>query len=127
MTIFEDPIFNRLHTLCSYGTKPKYCMLRDYYLAMLRVSWRLEDILKDAGFKPPVIGPDPIETDKELRSLLEGDPDGNPSRIFPTAGLTADRTRLKDGHASATRLRDTLSKVVVQLDADIKELKQKIG
>ena len=61
----------------------------------------------------------------DIQLLLEGDPDGNPARIIPTAAFSIDRQRLATGLECARALRRGLISVLSDLDKNITELQAK--
>ncbi len=127
MNYLEERYVNRLLLSCTLRKDHKSCKTLDLYLAVARLVARLENELEEFKFKPP-LGPDPApELSEDLKFLLDGDPDGNPSRIFPTADFSSDRERFRSGLESAGRLREALTKVVSALDENINELEREVG
>lgn len=137
-TYYEEILIGRLMNRCALRGDEKACAVLDVYLAIGRIIARLkttvdfEKELKEVGFSPP-IGPEPpaplgSDLGKDLSEFYvsDGDPDGAPARILPTAGLTNNPRRLQAGLKSAKLLRKGLLGVIETLDKDIVELEQKV-
>jgi hypothetical protein len=138
LTLADSKVVNGLLFNCALRRNEKACAVMDSYLALMRIAHHLEVVvdldeqLEDVGFHPPV-GPEPpapidVVLRKELGIFLaaDGDPDGAPARIFPTAGLSNNPGRLKAGLKSAILLRKGLLDVAAVIERDIAELERRV-
>jgi hypothetical protein len=138
LTLADSQLVNGLLFNCALRSDEKACAVMDSYLALMRIAHHLEVVvdldeqLEDLGFSPPV-GPEPpapidgvLIKDLGLFLDADGDPDGAPARIFPTAGLSNNPGRLKAGLKSAILLRKGLLNVAALIEKDIAELERKV-
>jgi hypothetical protein len=126
MNILVERDVNTLIFECALRRNHKACSILEFYVAQARIHSRLETAF-GLEVRPPVLGPDPApEKSKIVKWLMDGDPDGSPARIYPTADFTSDPKRLRLGLESAVQLRATILEVVSALEGDIKELELKL-
>jgi hypothetical protein len=117
----------RLLNRCYLRKDNNACKLLQLNVAIGRIIARLEKQLEDLGFKFPPPRDAPVGVSEDIQASLDGDPDGSPMRIMPTAGLTSNQQTLRDGLESALKLKNALNSIVDSLNKDITELQQKTG